>query len=83
MKTESSGSHIFKTTIEIQLGRDASEKLRAVMTQDVNWTYITLLQMKIESSGSHISKTTIEIQLERDASEELRAVMTFPSRHRT
>ena len=36
MKTESSGSHIFKTTIEIQLGRDASEKLRAVMTQDVN-----------------------------------------------
>ena len=36
MKIESSGSHIFKTTVEIKLGRDASEKLRAVMKQDVN-----------------------------------------------
>ena len=31
MKIESSGSHISKTTIEIQLERDASEELRAVM----------------------------------------------------
>ena len=32
MKIESSGSHIFKTTIEIQLERDVAEELRAVMT---------------------------------------------------